>query len=178
MKKLLIKLSLLGTLVSGTANAGFLVEPYVGYGITAFEHDSSSLEFAVNGASYGFRGGATWMGFFAALDYEIGSRSLELESGSTSITLADYDMTNIGLTVGYNVPVLPLRVYGKYITNSSFEASSTEFEGDGIGFGLGLTFLPFVDINIEYRTYDLEVSNSAYSGKEITLGLSLPFDLL
>lgn len=170
--------------VFSTAQAGLLVEPYIGYGITALESDNngsgSSVELGITGQSLGFRGGYSFLGFFAALDYEMGSRSLEVDAGAAgTLSVLDKDVTNVGLAVGYDLPIIPLRVWGKYIMKSEYKDSSATWKGDGMGVGIGLTFLPIIDINIEYKkiAFDEGLGGTAseLDGQEIFLSLSAPF---
>lgn len=168
-----------------TANAGLLIEPYLGYGITGLESDNggsgSSVELGIQGQSLGFRGGLTFLGAFAALDYEMGSRSLDIDAGSTTVSVLDKDVTNVALAVGYDVPVIPIRVWGKYIIKSEYKDSSETWKGGGMGVGLGLTFLPIIDINIEYKKIEFDEGLPAgaddFTGQEIFLSLSAPFTL-
>lgn len=180
MKKILI---LFLALTFTTANAGLLIEPYAGYGITGLESDDggsgSSVELGIKGQSLGFRGGLTFLGFFAALDYEMGSRSLDIDAGSTTVSVLDKDVTNVGVALGYDVPILPLRFWGKYIMKSEYKDSSETWKGGGMGLGIGLTFLPIIDINIEYKKIEfdegLPSSAKEFSGQEIFLSISAPF---
>lgn len=181
MKKLIILMTLT---LSLQGFAGVLVEPYMGYGITGFEAtdtgSSSAVEFAVDGQSVGGRLGITMFGFFAALDYEMGSRDFELDSGTSSQTLVEKDVKNQGIAIGWDVPILPIRFWGKYIFSSEWEEGPTLWEGKASAIGVGFTMLPIIDINIEVKKYTLDSGTGSLgevTGQEVFIGLSAPFDV-
>jgi hypothetical protein len=180
MKKIILALTLVFTF--SVAQAGILIEPYMGYGITALESDNGGgglpVEWGVKGQSLGVRAGVSYLGFFGALDYEMGSRDFTVDAGSASVTVSEKDLTNVGLAIGYDVPIIPIRVFGKYIMSATWEEGSSEWKGNGLGVGVGLTILPIVDINIEYKklTFDEGLGAATeVTGQEIFLSISAPF---
>ncbi len=185
---------------SNQARAGLLIEPYLGFslagsgdstfGTTTYDHSYSS-------PTVGGRLGYGMLGFMAGIDYSMQSFDLKSEVGST--TYEDGVSKNqLGLFVGYELPIL-LRVWGTYflsgkIDGDDAQAAGTLFDsryefsdGGGYALGAGFTGLPFVSINLEYRT--LEYDKGELSGANITnyneklnlsevmLSVSLPLDL-
>lgn len=194
-------LSLISLLVfSSTANAGLLIEPYLGYslmgdgdsqiGTTTYDHSYGT-------PTLGGRLGGTYLGFMAGLDYSMQTFDLKSEVGSTEYK-DGVKKNQLGLFVGYELPIL-LRVWGTYFLSGSLEgddtAAGTQFinkngeysSGGGYALGVGFTGLPFVSLNLEYRTmeydkYELNGQNVAtYNEKlnlnEILLSVSLPLNL-
>lgn len=185
---------------SGNTKAGILVEPYLGYslagsgdstfGTTKYDHSYST-------PTLGGRLGYGMLGFMAGIDYSMQTFGLESEVGSTKFD-DDVSKSQLGIFVGYQLPIL-LRVWGTYFLSSKIEgddsqASGTLFDsryefsdGGGYALGAGFTGLPFVSINLEYRT--LEYDKGELSGatitnynekldlSEILLSVSLPLDL-
>jgi hypothetical protein len=88
-----------------------------------------------------------------------------------------------------------LRVWGTYYFDTEFEDQDGSDVGDtlsgsGIGLGIGFTPLPLMSINLGYNQITFDESKDASTGltsslsgsneldfKEITLGVSIPFDL-
>jgi hypothetical protein len=185
---------------SGNTKAGIHVEPYLGYslggsgdstfGTTNYDHSYGT-------PTIGGRLGYGMLGFMAGIDYSMQNFGLESEVGSTTFD-DDVSKSQLGIFVGYELPIL-LRVWGTYFLSSKIEgddsqAAGTLFDsryefsdGGGYALGAGFTGLPFVSINLEYRTleYDKGELNGAtitnYNEKldlsEILLSVSLPLDL-
>ncbi len=62
-----------------------------------------------------------------------------------------------------------------------FVESGIEFGGSGVGLGVGFKFMPFVSVNLEYRSfeYDRKVLTNGivdFSDSEIFISASVPFD--
>lgn len=192
MKKLLLVLC--ATLMVN-AQAGVLVEPYLGYRLVSGENSNSTkTEYDYNGALIGGRLGYQFLGFMGGLDYSRGLGAYELESKVGSATSkADYTQSSFGLFAGYELPIL-LRAWVSYWMSNKLEGDSgansgDEFTGSGYGLGVGFTGLPFVSLNLEYRnmTYDEFMDKSsgvttALTGdneigmSEIILSVSLPLN--
>lgn len=185
---------------SNTSNAGIHVEPYLGYslagsgdstfGTTKYDHSYAT-------PTIGGRLGYNMLGLMAGVDYSMQTFGLESEVGSTTFD-DDVSKSQLGIFVGYELPIL-LRVWGTYFLSSKIEGDDSqtagtlidsryEFsDGGGYALGAGFTGLPFVSINLEYRTleYDKgEISGATitnYNEKldlsEILLSVSLPLDL-
>ncbi|MDD0853320.1 outer membrane beta-barrel protein [Halobacteriovorax sp. GB3] len=192
MKKLLLVLC--ATLMVN-AQAGVLVEPYLGYRLVSGEDSNSSkTEYDYNGSVIGGRLGYQFLGFMGGLDYSRGLGAYELEQKDSSGTSKnDYTQSSFGLFAGYELPIL-LRAWVTYWMSNKLEGDSgavngDEFNGSGYGLGIGFTGLPFVSLNLEYRnmTYDeffdkAAGTTTALSGdseigmSEILLSVSLPLD--
>jgi hypothetical protein len=176
-------------LIMSSANAGFLIEPYIGYEVTGFEYDlnpvsESPMLYANKGTNVGARVGLTLGRIFIAFDYETGTESFaidEVPPDYESYLPGDKTRKRTGIAFGIDIPIIPIRLYGKSITS----ATLGDIEGTGTAFGLGLTFLPWVDINIEYRSYSYEkvdmgvplVEAQDIDVKGVMLGISIPFNL-
>lgn len=190
MKKL-SQLTLILALVLGyssQSHAGLLIEPLIGYSVGTANTElvvptdttqNDSSEESVRGTSYGGRLGYQNFGFQLGLDYLASSMELDGDKFATS---------EFGGFVGFEFPIL-IRVYAGYVFsgNGTLEQDDEDLDfekGSGPKIGVGFTLLPFLDINLEYRSIkyeELEVSNGL--GKvdadynAIMLGFSLPFVL-
>lgn len=169
--------------MSLVSHAGILIEPLVGYSSGKFTTESSnnsSGELSVKGMSYGGRLGYQNVGFQVGLDY--------LKS-NMSADEGDLKTSELGLFVGFEFPVL-FRVYAGYIVSGKGTLSGddpTEEDvdlkgGTGPKLGVGLTLLPFLDFNVEYRNikYDSQEAsgiNQDHDYNAIMVGFSLPFVL-
>ncbi len=163
------------------SHAALLVEPVIGYSAGTFNGEFSGLladttKDSMKGPSYGARLGYQQLGFQLGLDYLASSLTLD---GS------DLKTSEFGAFVGFEFPVL-FRVYAAYIFSGtgtlSSDGTDTDLKsGTGPKIGVGITLLPFIDFNIEYRTVkyeQLEIASgvdldSDYSA--IMVGFSLPF---
>ena len=187
---------------AGTAQAGVMIEPYIGYetGTQSAKFKSSYLPSAntdlggiVSATALGARLGYNVLGFWAALDYMATSGTLKYDTS----TLKDSDLTRstLGVTAGFNFPIL-LRAWGGYIwqDDSKFKGTGTEttLSGGGYKLGLGFSGLPFVSLNLEYIVrnfnshkgsaqdagagYNFDQSYNEYRHNTYLLSVSLPLD--
>jgi hypothetical protein len=175
----------LAFLIIKPASAGLLIEPLVGFSKGELITDSALSgkdNWDFTGMSYGGRLGYQQLGFQLGLDYLNSNNNVDDSDWDS------YKGSEWAGFVGFEFPVL-LRVYAGYIISATGEAEyqnlKVDFmEGTGSKFGIGFTGLPFVDINLEYRsiTYgDAELGGTKL-GREQTydaymLSLSLPFVL-
>jgi hypothetical protein len=189
-------LLLLVACFSLSANAGFLVEPYLGYKMGSGDRSTNpTTDIDYSSPTFGARLGYQFLGLMAGVDYSLASFDLTQEQSGSSDTVNSMKQSTFGLFVGYDFPIL-LRAWGAMYFDSNLEDDDSrnsnlgdEFGGDGYGLGVGFTGLPFVSINLEYRSlsYDdfTDASNSANDGtlanpydvSEIILSVSLPLDL-
>ena len=183
-----------------SAQAGILIEPYIGFSLAGTgdftagsnQYDESYSTFPTLGGRLGFG----TMGFMAGVDYSMQSFDLTSTRNVTEFEDA-VSKKQLGVFVGYNLPMM-LRFWGTYYLSSSLEgedpASATtvidvreEFsDGGGYALGVGFTGFPFISINLEYRTieydkYELNgVTVSNYNEKldlsEVMISVSAPFD--
>ena len=187
MKKIIVALMLMFT-----ANAGLLVEPYMGFQLGSQETEiaNENYEYGLTGQLLGARLGYTLPLFMLGLDVNVGSMDADVDSAPSGAQDQSYDTRQIGLFAGVELPIL-LRAWATYyFANEYTRDDDDKFKGSGMALGVGFTGLPFVSINLEYKmlTFD-ELEDSAtgatttYSGdnqldsNEIVLSVSLPLDL-
>lgn len=189
MKKSFLSTLLISFLfITTNAHAGLLIEPVLGYNVSAkfkLGTDDSSEEKG-KGLSYGGRLGFQRLGLSGGLDY--------LQS-TIAIDENDYDSDlksqELGLFVGYRFPVL-LKVYAGYILSANGESKYDDgvdagtlkvSKGTGTKIGVGFTGMPFIDLNFEYRK--IVYSEFEIAGFEVSedtdfssflVSLSLPLD--
>lgn len=144
MRKLILGIVLL--LGLGQAHAGFLIDPYIGYGYINLTTDVPGDKDDVQGGTfYGSRVGYEWFLFAAGVD---------LNAGSTE----DFNRTNVEAFFQVKLPIL-FHAYGKYGISSEFDTDLSDEDydfKDGWALGAATTILPFVSLNIEYQNYDYE----------------------
>lgn len=193
MKRILIAFLFL---LSTSAYAGLLIEPYLGFSIGSGEDgENPKTEYSQNTPLYGARLGYQVLGFMAGLDYSKGMES-EFENKVTGGTTTKPDATQqtFGIFVGYNLPIM-LRAWVSYNFASKISIESgadvgDEFKGGGYALGVGFTGLPFVSLNLEYRMNTFDEYKTASTGvtsalngagevdyNQILLSVSLPVDL-
>lgn len=192
MKKLLSSVAIFLT-VSMSANALIHVEPYLGYKLGSGEDSVAPItEYDFKTTTLGARLGVTTLGFMGGIDYSLASGDWESTTGSTT-TKVDSSQKMFGLFAGYEFPIL-LRAWATYFMDVKQEVKSganngDEYKGNGIGLGVGYTGLPFVSLNLEYRSYSYDERDNADGSKttlsgssaidntEYILSVSLPLDL-
>lgn len=164
MKKILIAMMIM---VAGfQAQAGIYVEPYLGYNLAGDFNDVDT-----NGVNLGGR-----LGYSLPMLVSFG---LDYNFGTYDADGTDVDVSNLGAFVAVDFPIL-VRAYASYYLNAKAEVGSNEFEGSGVALGVGFTGLPFLSVNVEYRTINYDDFNGSsvdVDGSEILLGVSLPLDL-
>ncbi|MCO4755002.1 MAG: outer membrane beta-barrel protein [Bacteriovoracaceae bacterium] len=223
MKKLLLGTFAL-LMFSNTAMAGFLIDPYLGFRFNGSIEEEANVgdldEYSYSGLAYGARLGYNYLGLMLGFDYGMASGDVEQDKdpGSTVLsgvgTKVDGAFKNMGLYIGYDMPLL-LRFWATYYFKSEMEIEGENnnnsdlnpgntftdtYKGSGLGLGVGYTGLPFLSINLEYKTFTYDeiestdpsvgtvnlpaASTSTYgsSGEqkasEILLSVSVPFEFL
>ena len=166
---------------SSTAQAGLMFEPYLGYSFNGSIGESSD-DTDYNGLTYGARLGYQSLGLMFGADFSAQSLSVDNDNGAD----ADFDKNQIGIFVGYNAPIL-FRFWATYFFTGSLEFDGANQEltsGSGFALGAGYTGLPFVSLNLEYRTVNYDevefasmTQNADTDAKEILFSVSLPFNL-
>ena len=194
MKKLMI-MCLFLTFGVTESKAGLLLEPYVGYHLGSRDgkakEKATGIEAAIaetdySGAGFGARVGFQTFGLMLGGVYET-IPSITSESGGTETEGGS--SAKLGVFVGYDFPLF-VRVWGTYFLDVTMEDEDgnevSDLYDSGVGAGVGLTFLPLVSLNVEYRMYtfsdDWKSGGSSYdlSGQnhsEIFLSVSLPLNL-
>ncbi len=161
-----------------TANAGVLIEPYLGYLTGKTEQGSTEVD--ISGVNFGARlGYKSFLGLMGGFDYM--TAKLEDEANPKN----DVTPSQLGVFVGFEFPIL-LRVYGVYgISNKTkykdSNGSDTLEGGDHIKLGVGFTALPLVSINLEYIMASYDENDGQSFSPELTmktygLSISAPFD--
>lgn len=169
------------SLMTSVAHASFLIEPHIGYNISGSGQDGLDADY--NGPQYGARLGYQYFGFMIGADYTKGSGEYESNIDGVKST-KDFDQTDIGVFVGYELPIL-LRVWGTYYFNSDFDLTGGgEYSGDTKELGVGFTALPFLSLNLMYRMVNHDEVKGGGTTRsvdmnynEIVLGVSLPLNL-
>lgn len=128
----------------------FFVEPILGYSIGKVTDDANTDQ----DHKGPFLGARLGMGIpvvpmlWAALDGGITT------GGKYSDADLDADALRVGLSVGIDIPLVPIldRVWAGYnvIDNLSFDADDSKLKGNSFKVGVGLKFVPFVSLNFEY----------------------------
>ena len=178
--------------VSQSALAGVLIEPLVGYNFgtkAEIDDDDNQNAYSGSGGAFGGRLGYQQLGFQLGVDYLHSSIDFNDKDFKKNVALNEW----AGF-VGFEFPVL-LRVYAGYIFSAS---GSTRFKdqndniqdmdlkaGSGAKFGVGFTGLPFLDINLEYRSGSIseyKIGNTTYDNDKIPyssylVSISLPLNL-
>jgi hypothetical protein len=169
-------LSVLGLfLFVNTAQAGFLIEPYVGTGqfkstVDLASEDEETASMTTTGARLGFGFLGT---LYAGIDYSM---------QTTEISEEDASFTNTAAFVGIDLPIL-LRAWAKYYiaSNADIDNVDTVDFKDGYAVGVGFTGLPFVSLNLELQNINYTIDVSGNDVDVATAGtvfsVSLPLDL-
>lgn len=168
-----------------STQAGLLVEPVLGYSLGQQLDFSGGKNYdGGRGISYGGRLGYQTGPFQIGADYL--QSSIDMDSSDFD---ENADITEWAAFVGMEFPIL-LRAYAGYIFSAEGETEINNLnvdleDGTGFKLGLGLTPLPFLDVNLEYRngTFDEFKAGGLKVKKEVDyqaymLSISLPFDLL
>lgn len=164
--------------VHNRAEAGILVEPYLGYqmmvtdlklGAGAGSLDGQSVKLDASGIGYGLRAGITLPMIFAAVDYSMASLSSSLKEAPAGITITSGTTarTSLGLTAGLSLPMV--RPYVGYIFDDQSKDDTDTLSGSGFKLGVGLTVFPMVKLNAEYQMVTYTKSKDS-SGTETTIG--------
>jgi len=184
----LLTLGLVSTLAmfaARPAQAGILLEPYLGYelGTMTYTGVSPNVNFSLSSAALGVRAGVTFPIIFVAADYSmlVGGKMTQDDAASTK-----WDATGSQLfaEVGAQLPLI--RAYIGYGLMNTLEGTSNgttnkDEGGTAIKVGVGTTFFPLVAVNLEYimSNYDKYNGNSPSDTKSnfYMLNVSLPLNL-
>lgn len=176
-------------LFTSTVQAGVLVEPYAGYSI-GLSKDYGNSTYDYSTPQFGARLGYQFLGLMAGVDYSLSS-SFDLNekdktTGATTKTSSEKNQ--VGLFVGYNLPML-LRAWGTYYLDANLKNTpvpATTYNGNGYALGVGFTGLPFVSLNLEYRSFSYDSSKTSgtkstltpkWKMNEILFSISLPINI-
>lgn len=172
-------------IVYSSAYAGLLIEPHWGYNLVG-KVDGISGATKFNGNQYGARIGAQSFGFMGGLDY---THSAFTYKTVAPVASDEKSRDQIGVFAGYKFPIL-LRFWGAYnffdktkqTANGANHVSGYYTKGHGTTAGIGFTGLPFLSVNLEYKTSSYNDSsagalNPKVTTKEVVLGVSIPINL-
>jgi hypothetical protein len=180
--KFLKQIILLSSVIfSLQTSASILIEPHVAYQF-AGKNDDAVPPTTFSGSQYGARLGMQTFGLMAGADYTRSNLTIK----QTGVADKDSHRDQIGAFVGYKFPIL-LRVWGTYYFSDKVTAPSNDYvSGSGTELGIGFTGLPFLSVNLMYKTsnydsYSISGTKGTLSPKEktseIALGVSIPFHL-
>lgn len=166
MKKFI--LAIVAMSVFTTAQASFLIEPYLGTHISSDVDNGTSKDFG--GVGMGARLGWQNLGLQLGVNYKMATLDVD--------DRGDADYNHIGVFAGYEFPIL-VRAWAEYVLSSDvdFDNGSEMSGASGTTIGFGYTGLPFVAINFETTkiTYDDNSSNRDDEINSYMLSISLPF---
>lgn len=183
-----------GLVMAPSANAGLLIEPYLGYESGQTYAVASSLGDAsyktsgtVIGARLGYSLGLIVSSLWAGLDYSlVTGGTAKADFGGTSSDLA---RTNLYAVLGVDLPIL-LRAWVGYGLLNEAKTTSNGVEnkvtgGTKMKAGLGLTLLPLVSVNLElfntkgpkFSAAGVDTTMSTFEEAGGVLSLSLPLDI-
>ncbi|QDK44752.1 hypothetical protein DOM22_06030 [Bdellovibrio sp. ZAP7] len=147
MKKMWLVLALfLG--LSGTAHAGVMIEPYLGFEMGKFTDNNpdAKTELVNMGARLAW---TTPVMLWLGLDYNLGvSGNYKPDSGSNETMKRN----TLFAVAGIDLPIL-LRGWVGYGVTSELKmdgGSNAKYTGNPIKIGVGFTALPFISLNLEY----------------------------
>ena len=182
-------------LTSFSANASFLIEPHLGYGISG-STTYSATDIKYNGPQFGAKFGFQNLGLMAGLDYNHATYTLKETPSSGTVGEDKKKKDELGIFVGYSAPIM-LRAWLGYFFSTkqtqtaagTYGANGDWLKGHTTEIGIGFTPLPLISLNLLYRMVSFDKQYSATTGvestpaskyepKEIVFGVSLPFTLL
>lgn len=155
--------------------AGFLIEPYLGYGFQiAGKDDPNKVEdTSYHGVDIGARIGFRLGRFMIGVDGDYMSAKVDYSTSGR----ADLKKYNFAAYAGLIFGDFSVRGSWIWTTNWDFKdnaALNGNYKGDGWGVGAGWKFLKYMAVNIDYRMYSLD---GGFKPGELLFGISLPFDL-
>lgn len=182
-------------LFAGTAHAGLMLEPYIGFEsgqVVAVNHLAGDLSAKTSGLMGGIRVAYSLpILFWAGLDYSM------LPTGSARPDIVgenyNYSRSDLYLVAGVDLPIL-FRVWAGYgLMNSLVLKKSTGDEtytgGTSLKLGVGFKMIPFVTVFLEgynHKAKDVSANGidgaisdffGAYEDGGFTIGASFPLDI-
>ena len=135
------------------AKAGFLIEPNLGYQISSTYDRGTPPTDSINGITYGVMAGYDYMGLQVLLDY-MGSIETDIKpSTGTYVPAAKGSESQIGVVVGYQIPML-FRIFAGYIFTHEVTFKQTPFtvisKGSGFKVGASYSIIPMLNVNLTY----------------------------
>ncbi len=177
MKKMWLVLALfLG--FAGTAHAGIMIEPYLGYEMGSHTdiNPTAKTELVNMGARLAWKSPVMlWLG----LDYNLGvSGKYKVDGGSSY----DSKHNTLYAVAGVDLPILLRGWVGYGVSDEiTVDTASTKIKGKPVKIGVGFTGLPFISLNFEYIMENLDkiesnagTNNSPGKMDSYMLSVSLP----
>ena len=193
--------------LSFSTYAGLWVEPLVGYKIASVDFNiynagaslNGDYEYKFVGHQFGLKlGYAAPIGIVIGADGRMGSFESEQESGVFALQNGKVDNDDTSLGAFIAITAVPfLNFWGTY--KFSYESEETTganvgdiSAGDGYGFGVGFTGIPFLSLNIEMNKITIDETRDVSAGTvtkypssntsqqdktEYVFSISAPFDL-
>ncbi len=177
-------------LFSAVANAGILIEPFVGYstGSGKASGNASGISYSTtdteNGAIFGARAGYSFALLSFGAEYEGGSLAANSKvniSGVQTTVTGTSTMTNLGAFAEINLPIID--GYVGYFPSAQATSSGTTNSGSAFQIGIGYKMLPLINVNLEYlnssynKTNDSSTTGYSASGSLYILSVSLPINI-
>lgn len=148
MKKLIVGLTLLLTFMYyNNAQAGIYIDPQLGIHLS--DGEVGTID-DVGGSGFGTKLGWKTLGFSFGLDYQ----AMSLSSDDQNL---DIDTTEMGVFVGYDLPIM-LRFWAAYVFSLEGDRSTgTDYDsGSGTKIGIGYTGLPLFSLNLEMKQFNFD----------------------
>jgi len=165
------------------AGAGFLVEPYLGYGFQVTGEDPAlgvfidePAQVSYNGFDIGARIGFRMDKFLIGVDGDYMSFKAEYETGGTT-ERREVKKYQFGGYAGIKLNNFSLRATWYFTANWEFREDGGSYRGDGWGVGAGYKFWKYIAVNLDYRMFNYDTGYGRFEPGEIILAVSLPFDL-
>ncbi|MAE73098.1 MAG: hypothetical protein CL675_03310 [Bdellovibrionaceae bacterium] len=182
--KFLAKALLASSLVFGASSAlaqGVFVEPYLGidflgeYDLGNNNSDDYTSQFI--GARAGYTGIAGLVFVGADVMYGTGGTFTDVYGGS------DRDVDSrvaLGVVAGARLPLIDAWVGYNFSDKFEFDpaiSGEDSVDGTSVKFGVGLGFIPFVNVNLEYITFTGDNDNLDVDTTTYLLSVSLPLSI-
>lgn len=147
---------LVSILISMSAHAGFMAEPWIGYesGTTQCTYATSGNDCGAKNTGYDYGARLGWMfggGFWLAAEYTGGSGTIKYDNGAADDTS---EQTVIGASLGFDM-ASGLRFFAGYGLTDSLKVKSSSsdmtLKGTEVKVGLGYKFKNNISLNLEYH---------------------------
>ena len=142
--------------LSSKANAGLLIEPYLGYQGGTLNLSSNTIADAnmqMKGVTFGGRLGLTVPLFFVALDYSSANGNVDGWGYTNTSTIQN----QLAAVIGMQIPFLRFFVGYAFMNDLKIQdTADLNLSGSAVKAGASFTALPFISLNLEYimNTYN------------------------
>ncbi len=181
--------------ITSTVQAGFLIEPYVGYGFRVKGEDpnvvsGTDTEVTYNGFDVGMRLGFRMSYFTLGIDGDYMSHKVQYED----VGRVERQKYNYGAFAGLIFGEWSFRATWYWQSTWKFKGdelvgsdsrmgsnSSYKTNGQAFGVGVGWQFMKYFAVNVDYRQFYYDelggVDVEKFVPGEMVISFSLPFDL-